>query len=112
MFIFEISQNRPGSIWICSRDNVQNMVGIMYSFGLSRDNVQNIEAAHQVGFLVMRSITWKHTRWAAILSVFNYSAPPSAAVILIAVSGYSGAISFTKPINFLVHNLKASCIEC
>lgn len=43
MFIFEISQNRPGSIWICSRDNVQNMVGIMYILGLSRDNVQNIK---------------------------------------------------------------------
>lgn len=43
MFIFEISRNSPGSARLCSRDNVQNIDGIMYSFGLGRDNVQNIK---------------------------------------------------------------------
>ena len=82
MFIFEISQNRPGSIWICSRDNVQNMVGIMYILGLSRDNVQNIEKpTRSASSLRDDLVSWKQTRWAASF-LFSSSVPRHKAKML------------------------------
>ena len=73
MFSFENCPIQGGQMGIWSRDNVQNVVGIMFSFGLSRDNVQNIETAHQVSFLV--------TRWSRFLETnpvgcfISYSVP-------------------------------------
>ena len=104
MFILENCPDQGGQIGIWSRDNVQNIVGIIFRYYVGRDNVQNEKPTRSASSLRCDIVSWKQTRWAACY-VFSLPPPRRKAKMLwsfISISVLSSPNLGRKPHN---HNL-------